>query len=190
MASINSNTYCYGDDAGQLAARARDLGLEHRAALLQRQSDTHSLTAGILGSTQLRLALLSSFDPEHDEGLEPLETERPQRLERVPSWLEEITERRRGVETERTRALRGFGLLDAFLATIKSAVGPAVLYMPKGFEEGGLAFSLAMLCLSYALFGLGAMRLLGSWQRCRKSYAAMMGQAFGHRGVLLVRVTE
>lgn len=191
MASINSNTYCYGDDAGQLAARARELGLEQRAALLRQQRDTHSLAAGILGSTTLRLALLSSFDPEYDdsEGIEPLETEARPGLRRVPSWLEESRERRRGAETERTRALDGFGLVDAFLAVIKSAVGPAVLYMPKGFQEGGLAFSLGMLCVSYGLFGLGAMRLLGSWQKCRKSYPAMMGRAFGHRGVLLVRFT-
>ena len=45
-------------------------------------------------------------------------------------------------------------------ATVKAAVGPAVLYMPKGFQEGGLGFSLGMLMLSYFLFALGATRLL------------------------------
>ncbi|KAH8067772.1 amino acid transmembrane transporter [Aureococcus anophagefferens] len=153
----------------------------------------------MLGSTKLQLAVLASFDPDYDRDDEPPEPRlasandaagfRP--LERVPSWLAEVEERRQQrSEHGSLESLRGgFTLNQAFLAVIKSAVGPAVLYMPKGFQEGGLCFSLGMLVLSFALFSLGATRLLEAWEGCRKSYAAMMGLAFGHKGVLVVRFT-
>ncbi|KAH8087705.1 amino acid transmembrane transporter [Aureococcus anophagefferens] len=119
----------------------------------------------MLGSTKLQLAVLASFDPDYDHDDEP-RAARPPTTRRLPP----------------ARAA-------AFLAVIKSAVGPAVLYMPKGFQEGGLCFSLGMLVLSFALFSLGATRLLEAWEGCRKSYAAMMGLAFRHKGVLVVRFT-
>lgn len=61
--------------------------------------------------------------------------------------------------------------------------------MPKGFQEGGLSFAFSMLLLSYALFGFGAMRLLESWRLCHKSYASLMGKAYGKKGTMLVRLT-
>ena len=196
---MDRNTYAFGDDAGNLAARAREIGLQHRAALLRESGDRHSYAAGMLGSTKLQLAVLASFDPDYDHDDEPPEPRRAsvndaagfRPLERVPSWLAEVEERRQQrSEHGSLESLRGgFTLNQAFLAVIKSAVGPAVLYMPKGFQEGGLCFSLGMLVLSFALFSLGATRLLEAWEGCRKSYAAMMGLAFGHRGVLVVRFT-
>ncbi|KAH8053016.1 amino acid transmembrane transporter [Aureococcus anophagefferens] len=195
---MDRNTYAFGDDAGNLAARAREIGLQHRAALLRESGDRHSYAAGMLGSTKLQLAVLASFDPDYDHDDEPREPRRASAndaagfrpLERVPSWLAEVEERRQQrSEHGSLESLRGgFTLNQAFLAVIKSAVGPAVLYMPKGFQEGGLCFSLGMLVLSFALFSLGATRLLEAWEGCRKSYAAMMGLA-RHKGVLVVRFT-
>ena len=54
-------TYTHGQDAGDLAARARELGLERRAALLEASRQRHSLYGGTLKSTRLRLAVLASF---------------------------------------------------------------------------------------------------------------------------------
>ena len=48
-------TYTHGQDAGDLAARARELGLERRAALLEASRQRHSLYGGTLKSTRLRL---------------------------------------------------------------------------------------------------------------------------------------
>ena len=41
-----AETYAFGADAGDLAARARELGLERRAALLARSREHHSLYGG------------------------------------------------------------------------------------------------------------------------------------------------
>ena len=60
-------TYTHGQDAGDLAARARELGLERRAALLEASRQRHSLYGGTLKSTRLRLAVLASFDPDLEE---------------------------------------------------------------------------------------------------------------------------
>ena len=83
----------------------------------------------------------------------------------------------------------GFTLFQGIIAILKGAVGPAVLFMPRGFWEAGLIFGLAMLFLSYALFGYGSQRLLETWFRRKKSYSSMMGEAYGPYGVLLVRIT-
>ena len=178
-------TYTHGQDAGDLAARARELGLERRAALLEASRQRHSLYGGTLKSTRLRLAVLASFDPdleEEDWQRAPSTPTARRPLDRSPSWLEDVEARREARQS-------GFTLQQAFLATVKSAVGPAVLYMPRGFEEGGLAFSLGMLVLSFALFGLGATRLLEAWALHGRSYSGLMGKAFGLKGVYLCRVT-
>ena len=178
-------TYTHGQDAGDLAARARELGLERRAALLEASRQRHSLYGGTLKSTRLRLAVLASFDPdleEEDWQRAPSTPTARRPLDRSPSWLEDVEARREARQS-------GFTLQQAFLATVKSAVGPAVLYMPRGFEEGGLAFSLGMLVLSFALFGLGATRLLEAWALHGRSYSGLMGKAFGPKGVYLCRVT-
>ena len=178
-------TYTHGQDAGDLAARARELGLERRAALLEASRQRHSLYGGTLKSTRLRLAVLASFDPdleEEDWQRTPSTPTARRPLDRSPSWLEDVEARREARQS-------GFTLQQAFLATVKSAVGPAVLYMPRGFEEGGLAFSLGMLVLSFALFGLGATRLLEAWALHGRSYSGLMGKAFGLKGVYLCRVT-
>lgn len=172
------STYTYGQDDGDLAARARELGLERRAATLEARGAR--LYGGTLKSTRLRLAVLASFDPDLEEEDWPASS-RPA-LDRAPSWLAEVEERREARQS-------GFTLRQAFLATVKSAVGPAVLYMPRGFEEGGLAFSLGMLLFSFGLFGLGATRLLECWAIHGRSYSGLMGKAFGNKGVYVCRIT-
>ena len=129
------------------------------------RAHTHT---GTLKATELQLAVLASYDPDLDDAERHTDASAPGALTRTPSWLEAVEARR---AARRSGDQTGFTIFQAFLATVKSAVGPAVLYMPKGFEEGGLAFSLGMLLLSYALFGLGASRLLESWDRERRSRA-------------------
>lgn len=80
----------------------------------------------------------------------------------------------------------GSTLRDATLAIIKSTIGPGILYMPKGFQEGGILFSLPMIILSYCLFSWGSTRILAAWHVERLSYAELMGRAFGPAGVSIV----
>lgn len=182
-ASMQHHTYCPGaDNVEDLASRAREIGVQHRAARLHRQSTSrNSAGAGMLimsaRAARLQVAVLAAKGAEEeDEEERPLEGAA---VRRMPSWLEEATRERKA----------GFTLVEAFFASCKSVVGPAVLYMPNGFKEGGLTFGVGMLLLSYTLFGTGAMRLLESWRLHRKSYGALMGKAFGKRGVVVVRFT-
>ena len=90
-------TYTHGQDAGDLAARARELGLERRAALLEASRQRHSLYGGTLKSTRLRLAVLASFDPdleEEDWQRAPSTPTARRPLDRSPSWLEDVEARR------------------------------------------------------------------------------------------------
>jgi proton-coupled amino acid transporter len=80
----------------------------------------------------------------------------------------------------------GSNLREATLAIIKSTIGPGILYMPKGFQEGGIFFSLPMIILSYCLFCWGSLGILHAWQVERLSYAQLMGRAFGNAGVNVV----
>ena len=89
-------TYTHGQDAGDLAARARELGLERRAALLEASRQRHSLYGGTLKSTRLRLAVLASFDPdleEEDWQRTPSTPTARRPLDRSPSWLEDVEAR-------------------------------------------------------------------------------------------------
>ena len=56
------------------------------------------------------------------------------------------------IEGEGVVEQEGSSLTEATFAIIKSAVGPAMLYMPNGMKEGGIAFSVPMMCLSWSLF--------------------------------------
>ncbi|KAJ8600083.1 hypothetical protein CTAYLR_001901 [Chrysophaeum taylorii] len=182
-----AHTFAAGSNVEDLASRAREIGIQHRAAL-QRRDEVSG--AGIIISSRLHVAVLAARGLEEEDEVdeEGMEMRRP----RLPSWLEEaeraVATRREGPHEPLARR-SGFTLMEAFFASIRSAVGPAVLYMPKGFQEGGLVFSFAMLLLSYTLFGTAAMRLLESWRKGRKSYAALMGRAYGKRGTAIVRVT-
>lgn len=64
-------------------------------------------------------------------------------------------------------------------------MGPAILYLPNGFREGGVAFSIPMLLLSYFLFTWGVACLLDVWAIYKKSYPGLVGKAYGPAGATL-----
>uniref|UniRef100_A0A7S3NFV1 Amino acid transporter transmembrane domain-containing protein n=1 Tax=Aureoumbra lagunensis TaxID=44058 RepID=A0A7S3NFV1_9STRA len=199
------HTYCVGaDDTDGLALRAREIGIRHRLAAQHRQAEGRFVAGpGMLMSTRLQIAALTGLGEDEEE-----EDEKERQwlsTRRMPSWLEEAVMARRGGEGSELQfeameafdgrgdaiqsKLPGFTLSEAFLASVKACVGPAVLYMPKGFQEAGLVFGLVMLSISYCLFGYGSTRLLETWAKIRKSYAGMMGKAFGKKGVALIKLT-
>jgi hypothetical protein len=99
------------------------------------------------------------------------------------------------------------------LATIKGIVGPAILYMPKGFAEGasasahcspslahlfslplplpqgGWVFGVAMLAVSYGMWAFGISRLVASWRHVGGGvgYGQLAAQAYGPRGRAIVQ---
>ena len=71
-------------------------------------------------------------------------------------------------------------LQGATLTGIKSILGPAALYSPYGFEEGGILFALFMIGATYSLFSWSALNLLEVWGSYRDlDYAGMMSIALG-----------
>jgi len=195
-----SQTYALGTDEGDLALRAREIGVRHRAAqnFRNRRLLRPSPAGMLITLERLSIAALRSYDDDDADdaaSVASVDSLAQPTQQRSPSWLEEAMSEPSGVSPlvivgePVEPADDGFSLLQAFFATVKSVCGPAVLYIPKGFQEGGVVFSPLMLLFSYALFGWGAARLLEAWAAHRKSYAGLMGAAFGRRGVALVRFT-
>ena len=74
-----------------------------------------------------------------------------------------------------TLTLRG-----AALTAIRSIAGPAALYSPYGFEEGGIVFAVFMIGATFCLFSWSALNLLEVWGGHRDlDYAEMMSAALG-----------
>lgn len=170
--SLNNNTYTGGADVGSLADRARHLGLESRATELeQARNRLWSRAVWAQRSTQIHLNAIALLDPERSASLSDLENEAIHDFHpRQPADLH----------------ADGSTLNETFLAILKSTIGPGLLYMPKGFQEGGIIFSVPMVILSYCLFSWGATRVLEVWATKRLSLAQLMGEAFGTRGAHVV----
>ena len=74
--------------------------------------------------------------------------------------------------------------------TVKSARRARGAVHAPGLRGGRpRVFVARALVLSFALFGLGATRLLEAWALHGRSYSGLMGKAFGLKGVYLCRVT-
>lgn len=58
---------------------------------------------------------------------------------------------------------KGTTLFQAMVATVRSIVGPAALYMPHGFASAGTTAGIVVSVLSFALFVVGVSRLIKSW---------------------------
>ena len=55
----------------------------------------------------------------------------------------------------------------AVVAIVRCMVGPAALYIPKGFADAGLAGGLMCVTIAMALFAFGMARLIASWRHAR-----------------------
>jgi len=195
-----TSTYALGQDGGDLAARARELGLDARADRLDREHRgalTRSLRGFLADSSRYGDLLASIAGPE-DDG-------------------DDDEEKEGGDVDEGGHDIGEYTPSATILAIVKATIGPAVLFMPKGFQEGGIAFSVPMMGLSFLLVAWGSTSLLAAAAEFQQqqeanrqeappprqlrrqgsscsasasaaSYAGLMGIAFGPSGTKLARV--
>mmetsp|Transcript_33816 Transcript_33816/g.69120 ORF Transcript_33816/g.69120 Transcript_33816/m.69120 type:complete len:652 (+) Transcript_33816:143-2098(+) len=164
-----TNTFTSGLDAGTMAARARALGLEARAARIEREDNSR------------RGQFVESIDAllDNERVLIELLAGRGDSGKRVLGGKEE-----EGDDDDEGDA--GFSTEETLLAIIKSVIGPAVLYVPKGFELSGIALAALMMLVSFALVAWSSSGIL---EICLKmkitGYTELAGKAFGRPGAIL-----
>ena len=61
----------------------------------------------------------------------------------------------------------GGTLSRAVVALVRCMVGPAALYIPKGFSDAGIGGSLVCIVVANVLFALGISRLVDCWRHAR-----------------------
>ena len=83
---------------------------------------------------------------------------------------------------------QGSSLLEAGFAVTKGAMSAATLYMPNGFREGGVGFSIPMLLFCYGLFMWCSTCLFEAWAKHPSSHAGLMGAATGRTGSIIIRL--
>jgi hypothetical protein len=83
----------------------------------------------------------------------------------------------------------GSSLFQTTLAILKAFVGPATLYLPHAFAQGGLLFSIPCLLASFCLCSFGASCLVQCWRVYGGSYGTIARKAFGRPGLIAVRTS-
>eukprot|EP00613_Pedinella_sp_CCMP2098_P065985 CAMPEP_0171988548 /NCGR_PEP_ID=MMETSP0993-20121228/275957_1 /TAXON_ID=483369 /ORGANISM="non described non described, Strain CCMP2098" /LENGTH=700 /DNA_ID=CAMNT_0012641523 /DNA_START=80 /DNA_END=2183 /DNA_ORIENTATION=+ len=209
-----TNTFTSGLDAGTMAARARALGLEARAARIEREDNSRrgqfvesidalldnervliELLAGRGDSGKRVLGGKEEEGDDDDEGDAGFSTE-----ETLLAIIKSVTgllfftfqsgkrvlggKEEEGDDDDESDA--GFSTEETLLAIIKSVIGPAVLYVPKGFELSGIALAALMMLVSFALVAWSSSGIL---EICLKmkitGYTELAGKAFGRPGAVL-----
>ena len=82
--------------------------------------------------------------------------------------------------------VRKNGALKTFFTLIKGFVGTSVLFLPKGFKNGGYLFSPIVLTASSLVTLYCAMLLIKIRSKYKGSFSDMGYRAFGKRGKLAV----
>jgi proton-coupled amino acid transporter len=83
----------------------------------------------------------------------------------------------------------GSSLFQTALAILKAFVGPATLYLPHAFAQGGLLFSVPCLLFSFCFCSFGATCLVQCWRVYGGSYGTIAKKAFGRPGLIAVRTS-
>ena len=92
-----------------------------------------------------------------------------------------MTKRRMRHEAELAK-VRKSGALKTFFTLIKGFVGTGVLFLPKGFKNGGYIFSPIILTASSLVTLFCAMLLIKVRQKFKGSFSDLGYQAYGRRG--------
>ncbi|KAF4322522.1 hypothetical protein BBO99_00002951 [Phytophthora kernoviae] len=94
------------------------------------------------------------------------------------------------------RSTGGASVLQTTFTIVKSFIGSGILFLPKGFQNGGMLFSIAGLCASAALSTFCMLRLvecsnvvMRSHSHHSISYGVVGEKAFGSIGRLAVNVS-
>jgi len=164
-------TYVAGEDAGRLAFAAQQLGLEEaRTPASFRQLFSDSLAArmhsvGALGENERvddtgtlhyvsvrrrRTPPPSTYGTLHDLfHRKPIEVEQVEEEAEEEEIVEDVVE--------------GGSLNAAVFGLIKGTVGPAILYLPRGFQSSGYAVAIPAMLFATGMYIYNAHRLLECW---------------------------
>ena len=180
-----ARTYVAGEDANRLADAASYLGVEAsrrplrpvRDAVMSMlfSSDTlaaarmHSVGAlgqnervdptGTLHYISVRRRRRRKVEPEYGTLTDLFHREPAKRLEGLVAEEEEEEE-----EEILEDMVEGGSLNAAIFGIIKGTVGPAILYLPRGFQVSGYAVAVPSMLFATAMYVYNAYRLLECWK--------------------------
>ncbi|KAL9190089.1 hypothetical protein ACHAXT_007300 [Thalassiosira profunda] len=165
-----ARTYVAGEDTGRLSRVARDFGIQQRTARPVRDSISHLFrseislrmhSAGVIGQDEridnsgtlhyvsVRRRAKQDYGSVHElfqkEGAAPAEITEEEEEEEI-------------VEPE------GGSLGAATFGIIKGTVGPAILYLPHGFQASGWAVAVPAMIFATICYIFNAYRLLDCWK--------------------------
>ena len=169
-------TYTAGEDAGRLAAMAKQFGLEKQREPRRQVRDPTKKRKSII-QTFPRRVLHELLDPTFEDirmrsiytshgELPPADDDESFLvLERMPSWMSELAEEEEEFidEMDAHGGHIGGDLVSAVLGIIKGMVGPAILYLPHAFGNAGWLVALPTMMLTTCMFLYSSRCLLDSW---------------------------
>jgi proton-coupled amino acid transporter len=174
------NTYIAGEEASRLHTAARDMGLSSARQPLRNVRET---VAALLHDTTLESARMHSVgalgqDERVDNSgtLHLMTLTRRKRgkhaVDEIPKYgtlqdlfhkepleVEEEEEAEEAIDT-----VEGGSLTAAVFGIIKGTVGPAILYLPRGFQLSGWAVAIPAMMIATASYLYSAYRLLQCWR--------------------------
>mmetsp|Transcript_5441 Transcript_5441/g.7879 ORF Transcript_5441/g.7879 Transcript_5441/m.7879 type:complete len:567 (-) Transcript_5441:63-1763(-) len=198
------HTYAAGEDASRLASAAKEFGLENTRKTLKPSQwnlifDHSALIAagmhsvGILGSDE-RLDRTGKLHSHRAQTI----GQKPEERQFVYGALEDLfhsTEQMEVVdeedeeefddENEEVEVVKGGSLAAAIFGIVKATVGPAILYLPRGFEHSGWVVAIFSMLLSLTVFVFSAYRLLECWRVERERNSQWAAKIEGIRKTLL-----
>lgn len=181
MSPASHHTYVAGEEASRLHTAARDMGLSSARQPLRNVRET---VAALLHDTTLESARMHSVGAlGQDERVDNNGTLHLMTLTRrkrgkhagddIPKYgtLQDLFHKEPlEVEEEEEEAeeaidtVEGGSLTAAVFGIIKGTVGPAILYLPRGFQLSGWAVAIPAMIIATASYLYSAYRLLQCWR--------------------------
>jgi Transmembrane amino acid transporter protein len=179
------HTYVPGEDVNRLQSIAESMGMERARNPM---SNVRQAVALLLADSTLEAAWMHSVgalgEDEHvdQQGTLHLRTFTTRRKRRRGSTggitsqygsLENLFQQpmaQQGgdggdeIEVESVDAVEGGSLTAAIFGIIKGTVGPAILYLPRGFSKAGWAVAIMSMILATSSYLYSALRLLECWK--------------------------
>lgn len=177
------HTYIAGEDAGRLQSTARSLGLSSARFPM---ANVREAVASMLHDSTLESAMMHSVGAlgadEHVDKHGTLHVRTLTRRKRrrstggeLPNYgtledlfqqhqpLTETGEDEEESEDEVIDTVEGGSLTAAIFGIVKGTVGPAILYLPRGFSMAGYAVAIVSMILATCSYLYSAVRLLQCW---------------------------
>ena len=182
------NTYIAGEEESRLAAAALQLGLDRRRLPKQNPSITRFFRDSTLTAARMHSVGFLGQDERIDEQgtlhhmvtlrRQPVPSPRPSssslanlfqrpsgRDKRLPSTSSLISQDETEEEDEQVvDMVEGGSLTSSAFGIVKGTVGPAILYLPRGFYSSGYAVAVPAMLFATGMYVLNAYRLLECWK--------------------------